>query len=88
MHSVTGKKSRYLPIDDWRTINSRGDSTMEDTKTMFGFCYESGGKYYGGPNDLTMSRKLKALAAAAKGQDDQAKTLTTFEAHLRNQPAI
>ncbi|KAL6922138.1 hypothetical protein ACHAPO_002896 [Fusarium lateritium] len=67
---VTGKKARFVPIEDWKSMETYGDPGFETVKYMFGFCQHSGGLYYGVPNDLAPAGDLKARAADAKGAGD------------------
>ncbi|KAH7255451.1 uncharacterized protein BKA55DRAFT_688467 [Fusarium redolens] len=73
--NVTGKKARFIPIEDWKTMETYGDQSFETVKYMFGFCQHSGGLYYGVPNDLSPAAELKAKAAEAKGQSGDAKLM-------------
>ncbi|KAI1013090.1 hypothetical protein LB503_001572 [Fusarium chuoi] len=73
---VTGKKARFVPIEDWKTMETYGDQSFETVKYMFGFCQYSGGLYYGLPNDLIPATELKVKAAEAKGQSGDAKLMT------------
>ncbi|RFN47255.1 family protein 1 [Fusarium flagelliforme] len=73
---VTGKKARFLPIEDWKTMETYGDPGIETVKYMFGFCQHSGGLYYGVPNDLEIAGDLKARAAVAKGLAGDGKLMT------------
>ncbi|CAG7556009.1 unnamed protein product [Fusarium equiseti] len=73
---VTGKKARFLPIEDWKTMETYGDPGIETVKYMFGFCQYSGGLYYGVPNDLETAGDLKARAAVAKGLAGDSKLMT------------
>lgn len=66
--AVTGKKSRYVVVEDWTTFHTGGDQTAQAVRNMFGFCQLSGGLYYGTPNDLTVARELKAAVAEAQGE--------------------
>ncbi|KAH7011457.1 hypothetical protein EDB80DRAFT_891270 [Ilyonectria destructans] len=76
---VTGKKARFVPIEDWKSMETYGVGAFETVKYMFGFCQHSGGLYYGVPNDVVTAGELKARAAEAKGESgDQAK-LTSLE---------
>ncbi|KAF7549588.1 hypothetical protein G7046_g8289 [Stylonectria norvegica] len=79
---VTGAKARFVPVEDWKTMETYGDKSIETVKSMFGFCQHSGGLYYGVPNDVAVSGKLKANAAAAKGEDGDKVALTTLEAFV------
>ncbi|KAF9768675.1 hypothetical protein IL306_013987 [Fusarium sp. DS 682] len=73
---VTGKKARFVPIEDWKTMETYGDQSFETVKYMFGFCQYSGGRYYGVLNDLGPAAELKEKAAVAKGQSGDAKLMT------------
>ncbi|KAF4977787.1 hypothetical protein FZEAL_5753 [Fusarium zealandicum] len=80
---LTGKKARFVPIEDWKTMETYGVEAFETVKYMFGFCQHSGGLYYGVPNDLKTAGDLKARAAEAKGQSGEEKNLTTLEGLLK-----
>ncbi|KAF5971867.1 hypothetical protein FCOIX_9689 [Fusarium coicis] len=71
-----GNKARFVPIEDWKTMETYGDQSFETVKYMFGFCQYSGGLYYGVPNDLGPATELKAKATEAKGQSSDAKLMT------------
>ncbi|KAF5580813.1 hypothetical protein FPANT_9210 [Fusarium pseudoanthophilum] len=71
-----GNKARFVPIEDWKSMETYGDQSFETVKYMFGFCQYSGGLYYGVPNDLGPATELKAKAAEAKGQSSDAKLMT------------
>jgi hypothetical protein len=73
---VTGNKARFVPIENWKTMETYGDQSFETVKDMFGFCQYSGGLYYGVPNDLSPAAELKAKAAEAKKQSGGAKLMT------------
>ncbi|RGP73391.1 family 1 [Fusarium longipes] len=77
---VTGKKARFVPMEDWKSMETYGDTGFETVKYMFGFCQYSGGLYYGVPNDLGPASDLKARAAEAKGTagDEKLMTLERF----------
>ena len=76
---VTGQKARFVPIEDWKTMETYGEKSFETVKYMFGFCQHSGGLYYGVPNDLVTSGELKAKAAEAKGESVDKADLTSLE---------
>lgn len=80
-YSVTGKKSRYVPVEDWRTFETYGEGALETVKFMFGFCQYSGGLYYAEPNDLSAAADLKKIASEAKGAPGE--TLATLESFLK-----
>ncbi|KAJ3526654.1 hypothetical protein NM208_g11086 [Fusarium decemcellulare] len=79
---LTGKKARFVPIEDWKTMETYGIEAFETVKRMFGFCQHSGGLYYGVPNDLDTAGDLKARAAEAKGEAGDKKKLTALEKFL------
>ncbi|KAM0347765.1 hypothetical protein ACHAPU_004781 [Fusarium lateritium] len=76
---VTGKKARFVPIEDWKAMETYGEQSFETVKRMFGFCQHSGGLYYGVPNDLSSARDLKARAAEAKGESGDTGRLMTLK---------
>ncbi|KAF5662224.1 family 1 [Fusarium heterosporum] len=76
---VTGEKARFVPIEDWKTMETYGEQSFETVKRMFGFCQYSGGLYYGVPNDLSSARELKARAAEAKGESRDTSELMSLE---------
>ncbi|KAK7397518.1 hypothetical protein QQX98_013113 [Neonectria punicea] len=79
---VTDQKARFVPVEDWKAMETYGMAALETVKYMFGFCQHSGGLYYGVPNDVVTSGELKSRAAEAKGQSgDQAK-LTSLESFI------
>ena len=80
---VTEKLARFVPIEDWKTMETYGDPGFETVKYMFGFCQHSGGLYYGVPNDLKTAGELKAKAVEAKGQSGDETKLTTLESFLK-----
>ncbi|KAH6873926.1 hypothetical protein B0T10DRAFT_567658 [Thelonectria olida] len=74
---VTGQKARFVPMENWRDMETFGVGAFETVKRMFGFCQHSGGLYYGEPNDVVTAGQLKAKAAEAKGQlGDDAKLMS------------
>ncbi|KAG6354921.1 hypothetical protein INS49_004002 [Diaporthe citri] len=79
---VTRKKSRFVPIEDWKTMDTYGATEYITIRDMFGFCQISGGLYCGRPNDTMDAKQLKAAAAAAKGQDKKSNGLATLESFL------
>jgi hypothetical protein len=76
---VTGKKARFIPVDDWKSMETYGMRGLETVKYMFGFCQHSGGRYYGTPNDVAPAAELKAAAAKAQGKDADGSDLVTIE---------
>ncbi|POR37239.1 NmrA family protein [Tolypocladium paradoxum] len=76
---ITGKKSRYVPVEDWRSVETYGSPEIETVKTMFGFCQHSGGRYFGEVNNIGPAREIKAKVAAAKGLPAGEGALMTLE---------
>ena len=68
--SVTGKKSRFEEIK-WQDLDTFGVRALETVKLMFGFCQESGGRYYGVETEASTAAELKKLAAEAQGKSGQ-----------------
>lgn len=63
-------------------METYGDRGTEATKRMFGFNQYSGGLYYGVPNDLTITKELKASAVDAQGNGNGDSSLMTLERYL------
>ncbi|KID67412.1 NmrA family protein, partial [Metarhizium hybridum] len=80
---MTGKKSRYLAIEDWRTIETYGSPDVEGLKTMYGFCQYVDGKYYGVPSSLEQAKELKAKAIVAKGLPKEEHPLLNLEEFIK-----
>lgn len=80
---MTGKKARFVAVDDWKKFETYGSPDLESIKNMFGFLELSGGKYYGEAYDLEPAKKLKAKAAAAKGRAEGDRGLTTLNQFVR-----
>ncbi|CAI6096893.1 unnamed protein product [Clonostachys chloroleuca] len=74
----TGKRSRFTPLEDWRSFETYGDRGLELVKYMFGFCQYSGGLYYGVPNNMAVASQLKSRAQEAQGKDGGLMTLDGF----------
>ncbi|KAF3037458.1 hypothetical protein E8E12_001371 [Didymella heteroderae] len=77
---VTDKKARFEEIPRWQDFDTYGIRALETVKLMFGFCQESGGRYYGEETEKHTAAGLKKAAAEARGlSDDQTKLLTLEE---------
>jgi hypothetical protein len=77
---VTGKKARFDEIHRWQDFETYGVRALETVKLMFGFCQESGGRYYGEETEKDTAAGLKKAAARARGLDvDHTKLLTLEE---------
>lgn len=46
---------------------------------MFGFCYESGGRYFGDETEAVTAAELKRLTAEARGAAGKEAKLATLE---------
>ena len=78
--TVTGKKARFEEIPRWQDFNVYGIHALEAVKLMFGFCQESGGRYYGDETEINTATDLKKVAAEATGRDgDETKLLSLEE---------
>ncbi|KAH8666064.1 hypothetical protein BGZ61DRAFT_498513 [Ilyonectria robusta] len=80
VQEVTGKKARFVPIEDWRSIETNDDRFLVTVRGMFGLCQHSGGCYYGTPNSTEAAFRLKQAAITAQGGNmDNVKLLTLRE---------
>ncbi|KAM0326106.1 hypothetical protein ACHAQA_006699 [Verticillium albo-atrum] len=84
---ATGKKARFRFMDSWENIQTYGVTALVTVQRMFGFCQQSGGLYYGVPNDTTLAAELKRAAAAAQGREGKDAQLMTVERFFREQVA-
>jgi hypothetical protein len=81
---ATGKKSRFVPMENWKEFPTYGLRPMETVRDMFGFCQYSGGLYYGVPNDAVVPAKLKKMAAEAQGKTGDDLGLMTLEKFFKD----
>ncbi|KAL2674324.1 hypothetical protein Neosp_012775 [[Neocosmospora] mangrovei] len=81
---ATGKKARFVPLEDWRLLKTDGTRVMQTLKEMFGFCYVSGGLYYGEPNNVDLSASLKQAAAAAQGRSGKDTCLYSLSQYFKD----
>lgn len=65
---ATGQKARFEATPKWQDLEVYGIRGLETMKRMFGFCQESGGKYYGVVTEKETAIGLKKLAAGARGK--------------------
>ncbi|KAG7128323.1 NmrA-like family domain-containing oxidoreductase lnaB [Verticillium longisporum] len=82
---VTGKKARFRFMDSWEDVQTYGMTALVTVQRIFGFCQQSGGLYYGVPNDTAAAAELKRAAAAAQGKDGEDAELMTLERFFRQQ---
>jgi hypothetical protein len=52
---------------------------------MFGFCQESGGRYYGVQTEAETAAALKKKAAEASGRSGDQARLSTLEAYFKRE---
>ena len=76
---VTGKKARFEEIEKWQDFEAYGVRALETVKLMFGFCQESGGRYYGVETENSTASSLKKKAAEARGKVGDETELLTLE---------
>lgn len=77
---VIGKKSRFVPVEGWRTMETYGAKEYITIRDMFRFP----GALFRRPNDSTDARQLKAAAAEAKRKDGvgNSTSLATLESFV------
>ena len=83
--TVTGKKARFEEIPRWQDLNVYGIRALETVKLMFGFCQESGGRYYGDETEISTATELKKLAAEATGRTGGETKLLSLEAFFQKE---
>ncbi|KAF7556872.1 hypothetical protein G7Z17_g1110 [Cylindrodendrum hubeiense] len=79
LQEVTGKKARFVPIEDWRSIETHDDRFLVTVRGMFGLCQHSGGCYYGTPNSTAVAFELKQAAISAQGGNREDVKLLTLK---------
>lgn len=77
--TATGKKSRFDEIPKWQDLETYGIRAIETVKLMFGFCQESGGRYYGVETETSTAAQLKREAAEACGKTGEDEKLLMLE---------
>ncbi|KJZ75357.1 hypothetical protein HIM_05283 [Hirsutella minnesotensis 3608] len=82
--SVTGTRSRFVPVEDWKSFEMRGNPALGCICDMFGFLQLCQGRYFGMSNDLSEARKLKKSASAAKGLSKDKDELTDLDRFLNH----
>jgi hypothetical protein len=81
---ATGKKARFEAVPKWQDLEIYGIHALETIKLMFGFCQESGGRYFGEETEGNTALELKKKAAKASGRDAAAKLSTLGEFFKQN----
>ncbi|KAF2187323.1 NAD(P)-binding protein [Zopfia rhizophila CBS 207.26] len=82
---VTGKKARFEELPKWQDFETYGMRSLETIKGMFGFCQESGGRYYGVETESSTAAELKKAAADAQGKSGDEAKLLTLEAWFKRE---
>lgn len=75
----TGKKARFEEVSKWQDLEIYGIRALEAIKLMFGFCQESGGRYFGDETEAITAAELKKNAAEASGKTGEETKLFTLE---------
>lgn len=83
--TATGKKSRFEEIVKWQDLEIYGIRALEAIKYMFGFCQESGGRYYGDETEDKTAAELKKKAAEASGKTGDETKLLTLERFFKRE---
>ncbi|KAF2629474.1 NAD(P)-binding protein [Macroventuria anomochaeta] len=82
---ATGKKGRFEEISRWQDFDTYGIRALETVKLMFGFCQESGGRYYGEETENHTAADLKKIAAEARGRSGHETKLLTLEEFFKSE---
>lgn len=75
---ATGKKASFEVVPTWQELEIYGIHALESIKFMFGFCQESGGRYYGDETEGNTALGLKKKAAKASGKNSEEAKLYTL----------
>lgn len=84
-YPVTGKKARFEEIPRWQDFDTYGIRALETVKLMFGFCQESGGRYYGEETENRTAASPKKVAAEARGLSGHETELLTLEEFFKKE---
>ncbi|CAO2651410.1 Nn.00g039800.m01.CDS01 [Neocucurbitaria sp. VM-36] len=82
---ATGKKARFEEVPKWQDLEIYGIRALEPIKFMFGFCQESGGRYFGDETEATTAAELKRLATEASGKTGDGTKLLTLERFFKRE---
>jgi hypothetical protein len=81
---VTGRRSRFQPLESWEAFDTHGVPELEDTKMMFGMTQVSGGRYFGPDvSEKHTAAELKKNTALALGLIKKEQELMTVESWFR-----
>jgi hypothetical protein len=72
-------QARFEEIPRWQDFETYGIGALESVKLTFGFCQESGGRYYGVETEAGTAAELKRLAIGASGKDIADSKLLTLD---------
>ncbi|KAJ5776374.1 uncharacterized protein N7511_001385 [Penicillium nucicola] len=77
---VTGRESRFQPLESWYDFDTRGVPVLDDAKMMFGMTQDSDG-YYFGPEafEKKTASELKRSMALVLGVPEEGQELMTAE---------
>ncbi|KAH7355479.1 hypothetical protein BKA66DRAFT_575365 [Pyrenochaeta sp. MPI-SDFR-AT-0127] len=83
--SATGKKARFEEVPKWQDLEIYGIRALEAIKLMFGFCQESGGRYYGDETEASTAAELKKKATEASGKTGDDTKLFTLKSFFKRE---
>lgn len=87
---ATGQQTRFRPIlPSWEAFDTKDIYELEDTKLMFGFAQETGGRYFGAkPTEKETAKQLKPATATVLGwpsdQQELVSVMDWFAARFGN----
>ncbi|KAF2027972.1 NAD(P)-binding protein [Setomelanomma holmii] len=76
---ATGKTARFDEVPKWQNLEVYGIRALETVKLMFGFCQESGARYFGEVTEAETASQLKRSAREACGRRYTNAHLSTTE---------
>ncbi|KAF2821447.1 NAD(P)-binding protein [Ophiobolus disseminans] len=76
---ATGKKARFEEVVKWQDLEVYGVRALETVKLMFGFCQQSGGRYFGDKTEAETAQELKKRAVEACGLSGDVAKLQDLE---------
>ena len=68
----------------WQDLETYGVRALETVKLMFGFCQESGGRYFGAETEAGTAAELKKIATEASGKTGHETKLSTLEGFFKH----
>tara|TARA_R110002003_G_scaffold149_3_gene13509 strand:+ start:29299 stop:29565 length:267 start_codon:yes stop_codon:yes gene_type:complete len=82
---ATGKKARFEEVAKWQDLEVYGIRALETVKLMFGFCQESGGRYYGDITEAESASELKKKVNEACGKPNNLAKLASLEGFFKRE---